>query len=677
MQDNGVGATPKHYIANDYETERFTASTQVSERALRELYLLAFEKAVVEAHAWLVMSSYNAVNEVTVSENDLLETPLNDEWGFDGVVISDWGAVRSVESALASQDLVMPGPWGPWGNALVAAVRSGDVSESAVDRKVLRLLQLAARVGALEGFEPVSAEPTVVEDGIAFVREAAAAGSVLVANRDGLLPLDPFAVGSIAVIGHNARFARTQGGGSATVVPERVVTPLQGIEEAFPDAQIVYSVGAVVQEGVAELPLERLENPVSGEPGLRVSFLAEGEELFAEDRRATKLVWFGGDAPIEASDLLRITTRYTPEVTGEILLGVASVGRSVIRVNDREVFDETLEAIGDDLGAAFLSPPSRSVPVQVVAGEPIDLVVDHLIGPSALGGALSFTFGIEPDDRDPDALLVEAAAAAAATDVAIVIVGTSSAVESEGFDRDSLDLPGRQDELVRAVVAANPRTVVVVNSGSPVLMPWRDDVGAILLTWFGGQEYGHAVADVLSGAVESGGRLPTTWPRELADVPVIDVTPVDGMLSYGEGIHIGYRAWLRAGATPAYPFGHGLGYTSWSMSRLDVSNSVAAGGSIRVGLDVANTGARTGKTVVQIYASRAESAVDRPVRWLVGFASVVVEAGRTASVSIDVPARTLAHWSEGEGWHYEPGNFTLHIGSSIADLPLTAETRLE
>ena len=677
VQDNGVGATPKHYIANDFETERFTASTQVGERPLRELYLLAFEKAVVEAHAWLVMSSYNAVNGVTVSEHDLLRTPLNDEWGFDGVVISDWGAVRSVRSALASQDLVMPGPWGPWGDALVAAVRSGEIPEPAVDRKVLRLLQLAARVGALEGFEPVSAEPTVVEDGIAFVREAAAAGTVLVENHDGLLPLDPTSVGSIAVIGHNARFARTQGGGSATVVPDRVVTPLQGIEEAFPGAEIVYSVGAVVQEGVAELPLERLENPVTGEPGLRVSFLAEEKELFFEDRRATKLVWFGGDAPIESSDLLRVTTRYTPEVTGEILLGVASVGRSVIRVDDREVFDETLEAIGDDLGAAFLSPPSRSVPVQVRAGVPIDLIVDHFIGSSALGGALSFTFGIEPDDRDPDALLVEAAAAAAASDVAVVVVGTNSAVESEGFDRDSLDLPGRQDELVRAVVAANPRTVVVVNSGSPVLMPWRDDIGALLLTWFGGQEYGHAVADVLSGATEPGGRLPTTWPRELADVPVIDVTPVDGELAYDEGIHIGYRAWLKAGVEPAYAFGHGLSYTQWSLSGLNVSSRVAAGGSVRVSVDVANVGDRLGKQVIQVYASRAESAVDRPARWLVGFAPVVVGAGGTASVTINVPARALADWREGEGWHFEAGDFSFHVGTSVADLSLTAVTRLE
>jgi beta-glucosidase len=675
VQDNGVGATPKHYIANDYETDRFTASTEVSDRALRELYLLAFEKSIVEAHAWLVMSSYNSVNGTTVTEHELLETPLNSEWGFDGVVISDWTAVRSVESANASQDLVMPGPASPWGDALVDAVRGGHVPEAAVDRKVLRLLQLAARVGALEGFEPVSAEPTVVEDGVAFVREAAAAGTVLVRNESALLPLDTASVRSIAVIGHNARFARTQGGGSATVLPEKVVTPIEGIEEAFPDADVVYSVGAVVQQGVAELPLERLENPITGEPGVRVSFLADGRELFAEDRRATALVWFGGDAPIGRSDIVRFSTRYMPEVTGQVLLGVASAGHSTIAVDGQLILDDRIDPVGDDLGAAFLAPPSQSVPVEVTEGQPIDIVVEHTIEAGPLSGALSFTFGLEPDDSDPEGLLAAAAGSAAAADIAIVVVGTNSKVESEGYDRESLDLPGRQDELVRRVAAANPRTVVVVNSGSPVAMPWRKDVAALLLTWFGGQEYGHALGDVLTGAVEPGGRLPTTWPAETADTPVLDVTPVEGKVAYSEGVHIGYRAWLRGEAQPAYEFGHGLGYTTWDLSDLTAPASTNLHDNFFVTVRVANTGARHGKHVVQLYASRGDSRIDRPVRWLVGFATVTLDAGSSARVTIDVPARAFADWRDG-AWQYEPGDFTLHAGSSVTELPLTAVVAL-
>jgi beta-glucosidase len=677
VQENGVGATPKHYIANDFETDRFTADVAVSDRALRELYLLAFEEAITEAHAWLVMSSYNSVNGATVTENDLLETPLNSEWGFDGVVISDWTAVRSVNSARFSQDLVMPGPAGPWGDALVAAVTAGEVAEAAIDRKVLRLLALAARVGALDGFEPAVAAPVVVEDGIRFAKEAEIAGSVLVTNA-GQLPWVAESLTRVAVIGHNARFARTQGGGSATVLPERVITPLDGLIAALPNAEVTYSVGAVVQEGIAELPLTSIVNPHTGEPGARVRFLDEdGGELFAEDRRATALVWFGGDAPIEASSVMEFSTRYTPEATGEILLGFASAGNGRIFVDGELRHEENIVPEGTDLGAAFLAPPSASVAVQVSEGVPIDLVVEYDTGKSALAGALAITIGIEPDLANPDGLIEEAVAAASAADVVVLVVGTNSKVESEGYDRSNLDLPGRQDDLVRAVAAANPRTVVVVNSGSPVLMPWRDEVSAILLSWFGGQEYGDAVAAMLLGAAEPGGRLPTTWPKTLADVPVHNVTPADGVVRYDEGIHIGYRAWLKAGTEPAYPFGHGLGYTTWSLDGLavdDASLATAGAATATATVTLTNTGDRAGKQVVQVYASRAESAIDRPVRWLVGFAPVTAEPGETVSVDIRVPERAFANWQD--GWHYETGEFLLEVGTSVSELPLSATVTL-
>ena len=676
VQENGVGATPKHYIANDFETDRFTADVVVGDRALRELYLLAFEEAITEAHAWLVMSSYNSVNGATVTENDLLETPLNSEWGFDGVVISDWTAVRSVNSARYSQDLVMPGPAGPWGDALVAAVTAGEVELAAIDRKVLRLLTLAARVGALDGFEPAVAAPVVVEDGIRFAKEAEIAGSVLVRNT-GELPWAAESLTKVAVIGHNARFARTQGGGSATVLPERVITPIDGLIAALPNAEVTYSVGAVVQEGIAELPLTSIVNPHTGEPGARVRFLdADGAELFAEDRRATALVWFGGDAPISASSVLEFGTRYTPEETGEVLIGFAGAGNGRIYVDGALLHEEHVIPEGTDLGAAFLSPPSASVAVQVTAGVSLDLVVEHDIpAEGALMGALSITIGIEPDQSNPDALIAEAVAAAAVADVVVLVVGTNSKVESEGYDRSDLDLPGRQDDLVRAVAAANPRTVVVVNSGSPVLMPWRDDVAAILLSWFGGQEYGDAVAAMLLGEAEPGGRLPTTWPKALEDVPVLDVTPDNGIVRYDEGIHIGYRAWLKAGTDPAYEFGHGLGYTTWSLDGVTVDEAaLPAVGVTTVSVTLTNTGDRAGKQVVQVYASRADSTIDRPVRWLVGFAPVTAAAGESVSVDIRVPERAFADWQD--GWHYETGTYLFEVGTSVTELPLSVPVTL-
>ncbi|MFF0342576.1 beta-glucosidase [Kribbella sp. NPDC004875] len=672
VQELGVGATPKHYVANDFETDRFTANVVVDERTLREVYLLAFEKAITDSEAWLVMSAYNSINGATASENDLLETPLNTDWGFDGVVVSDWTAVRSVESAKHSQDLAMPGPTGAWGDALVEAVRAGEVKEDAIDRKVRRILALAARVGALEGFAKPADPPQV--DGVAFARTAAAEGTVLLRN-EGALPWKTDELTKVAVIGHNARDARTQGGGSATVIPKQVVSPLDGLRAALPNAEVSYSIGAVVQEGVAELPLATMTNPESGERGARVRFLgADGSELFTEDRFSSALVYLGGDAPVADTTVFEFRTTWTPAESGPVRLGFASVGRGRIFADGKLLREDTAVPVGNDLGAAILSPPSISTPLDVTAGQPIDVRVELEIpkADGSLGGALSITVGVEPGDADPQALIDEAVAAARAADVAVVVVGTNSKVESEGYDRTSLALPGRQDDLVRAVAAANPRTVVVVNAGSPVLLPWRNEVAAVLATYFGGQEYGDALADVLLGRSEPGGRLPTTWPREQDDVPVIDVTPRDGIVRYDEGIHIGYRAWLKAGLEdgrePAYEFGHGLGYTTWELSDLRANDPTS------VALTVRNTGGRAGKHVVQVYVERPGSSVDRPVRWLAGFAVVQLDAGQAREITVHLHKHAFEHWAD--GWTTEPGVFAIRAGSSVSDLPLSTELQI-
>ncbi|WP_241493689.1 glycoside hydrolase family 3 protein [Microbacterium testaceum] len=657
LQDNGVAATPKHFVANDSETDRFTVDVQVDERALRELYLAPFERTV-DAGAWSIMSSYNAVDGVTMTENDLLETPLNSEWGFDGVVISDWTAVRSLDAVAASQDLAMPGPAPAWAD-LVDAVRDGRVREADLDRKVLRLLLLAERVGALEGSTAI--EPTPV-DATAFARESAIAGTVLLSN-DGILPLDAGAVASVAVIGQNARDARTQGGGSATVIPAHIVSPLAGLRDAFGDDRITYELGAVTQEGVAELPLSQMRNPATGEPGLRVRFLdAAGTELFAEDRRASALVWFGGDAPIEASRTVVFETVYTPEQSGAIELGFAGANPARVFVDDELVLDDSPVLEGTDLGAAFLNPPSITATVQVEAGREIAVRAEFSRdGSGTLSGAMSATLGIAPERTDPDELIARAVAAAEAAEVAVVVVGTNSKVESEGYDRTSLDLPGRQDDLVRAVARANPRTIVIVNAGSPVVLPWASDVAAVVQGYFGGQEFGTALAAVLTGAAEPGGRLPTTWPASMADVPVLEVTPTDGVLRYDEGIHVGYRAWLRTDTAPAFPFGHGLGYTSWSWDAAERDGDDLV-------VRLTNTGERDGRQVVQVYAERAESSVERPSRWLVGFAAVTAAPGESVEARVSVPARRLAHWDG--AWVTEPGDFTLLAGASVVETPL-------
>ena len=673
VQDNGVGAALKHYVANDFETDRFTVDVQADERTLRELYLLAFEKAVTQARAWLVMSAYNSINGTTATENALLETPLNSEWGFDGVVVSDWTAARSLGSATASQDLVMPGPAGPWGDALVQAIRSGEINESVVDRKVLRILTLALRVGALEGSPP--APPIWVEDGAALAREAAAEGAVLLENRNEL-PWDATSLRSIAVIGNNAAATRTQGGGSATVIPEYTVSPLDGLRAALPGVDVSYSIGAVVQSGLVDLPVATLINPVTRNPGLRVRFLdADGVELLAEDRRATQLVYFGGDAPIEQASTFELTTQYTPMDAGKVRLGFALVGSAQLFVDGRLLIEAALPVSGTDLGAALMNPLAAAEEIKLEAGKPVDLrLVYDLSGRSGLSArAMSLRVGTEPAAGQEDALISAAAQAAAEADVAFVVVGTNSIVESEGHDRESLALPGRQDDLVRAVVKANPRTVVLVNAGAPVLMPWRHDVAGLIIGWFGGQEFGNAIADILLGIAEPGGRLPTTWPAEEADVPVLSCTPQDGIVQYREGIHIGYRAWLKQDAPPAYWFGSGQGYTHIELSDVAAPEQTSPGDVATVTVEVANRGERAGKQVVQIYAERADSVVDRPVRWLVGSAPVRVAAQEKSLVNIAVPTRYLAYWDD--GWKYEPGKYRLRVGTTAVHLPL--ETTLE
>ncbi len=672
LQDNGVAACPKHYIANDSETDRYTVDVRMDEKTLRELYLIPFERSVGVAGAWTMMSSYNSVDGVTLSENELLETPLNSEWGFDGVVISDWTAVRSMASATAAQDLAMPGPAPAWAG-FADAVRSGEVPEAALDRKVLRMLRLAARVGALEG---ATVAPPPVLDGPAFAYEAAVEGMVLVSNA-AELPWDPAALRSIAVIGHNASQARFQGGGSATVLPERVVSPLDGVRAAFGDAAVEYAIGTVVQEGIADFPLEAMTNPDTGEPGVVATFRdAAGTVLQSDDRRSTALVWFDGDAPLDTAETLELRTTLTlPDGTHH--LGFGAHLRAVFEVDGEVLIDVRPGTSDQQLGASFSFPPTATVPV-ASDGTPLALrvVFDLHSGKTPLANALGLTVGSAPDpEAAEDERIAEAVAAARAADVAVVVVGTNSKVESEGRDRGDLRLPGRQDDLVAAVAAANPRTVVVVNSGAPVLMPWRDDVKAVLLGWFGGQEIGRAVGDILAGRVEPGGRLPTCWPAEFEDLPVVDVTPRDGRLVYSEGIHIGYRAWLRAGREPAFPFGHGLGYTTWSFEGCEVvaaepgEGVTAEVGVVRV--TVRNTGRRRGKQVVQVYAERPDSSIDRPVRWLVGFAVVRADAGETATVDVSLPLRQFTHWGD-DGWAVEPGGFGLRIGSSVVDLPLAA-----
>ncbi|MFE6160735.1 glycoside hydrolase family 3 C-terminal domain-containing protein [Streptomyces sp. NPDC056486] len=672
IQAHGVAATAKHYVANDSETERLTMDVRVDERTLREVYLAPFE-AAVRAGVWLVMSAYNGVNGTTMTASELLAEPLKGEWGFDGAVVSDWGAVRlTAASAAAAQDLAMPGPDGPWGAALMAAVRSGSVPEKAIDDKVLRLLTLADRVGALGSGRSIP--PRAWPGGTArrLLRRAVAASTVLLHNDD-VLPLDLSALHSVAVIGRHASAPRLQGGGSAGVFPPDVVTPLDGIRARLHGrAEVLHAPGPDL--GGQPLPLDpaRCTNPLTGEPGVLMRVLTEdGHELHSEHRLSGRQL----EPPVAPeAHTVEISALVRPVSDGKWTFGVGGYGRMSLAVDGQPLVEGEFARDTEDPAVIHLDPPRRHASVWLAGGHAAHLVARRELAPDT-GRAIVVTAAAP--EPDPERALAEAVEAARHAAVAVVVVGTTEGGESEGHDRTSLTLPGRQDELVSAVAAANPRTVVVVNSGGPVELPWREQAGAVLLSWFPGQEAGSGLADVLFGAAEPGGRLPTTWGAALADAPVRETRPRDGELVYAEGLHIGYRAWLRAGREPAYWFGHGLGYTTWSYDRLRVASTNDGGGAaLAVEVQLRNTGARPGREVVQVYLARPDSAVERPVRWLAGFTAVSAGPGETVTASVEVPARMLRHWDADEGaWRTEAGVWRILAGRSAGDLPLTATVR--
>ncbi len=695
LQSRGVGGCPKHYVCNDSETERQSLRVEVDERPLRELYMAPFERTVRETGAWSVMAAYNGVRDHRMTESPLLTDPLDTDWGFDGLTMSDWYAVHStVPAARAALDLIMPGPESDWGDALVAAVRSGAVPMSTIDAKVRRILRLAARVGALAGVAaatPLAVRPPQTEVS-ALVRRASAAGSVLLGN-DGILPLDAGKLRRLAVLGPNAAVAPGQGGGSSNLRPDYTVTALDGLRAALPASVEILSRNMDrYRSGFQRLASGEVQLPAqagadAGKSGILIRILQEegpvdaaapitgdgGREVEREQRVDGRLVW-SGDPHIVGRPIVEFSTTVTSAETGRHRIGLGVRGRVAIWIDGRPCYEGGEVPDTDDIDAMWGDPPFQAAPVDMVAGKPVGVVIRWRKFYDQTAGFIDFA--IEKPAVEPEIALAEAERLAGQADAVVLLVGTTSTDESEGHDRTSLALQPGQDELVRRVVAANPRTVVVVSAGAPVLLPWRDDVAAVLLTWFPGQEAGNALADMLLGKVEPGGRMPTTWPAAMEDVPVLDTQPVDGVLRYEEGLNIGYRAWLRAGAAPAYPFGHGLGYTDWTY--LDAEPAVTADGAPAVRVTIKNAGRRSGRELVQLYLARPDSSIERPLLWLGGYAWASAEAGHEVQVVVPVDRWAVRHWDESAAaWAVEPGNFEVRVGRSVGDLRLATTVAVE
>lgn len=681
IQDQGVAACVKHYIANDSETDRTEYIATVGSQAMREVYLAPFEHAVLEGEAWSVMAAYNQVDDGVetspmTDHHNLLVGLLKDELGFDGAVVSDWMATRSTEgSALGGLDLVMPGPGGPWEQHLLDAVRAGRVPESVIDDKVARILRLARRVGALDQPErPLDDGPDLAE----FIA-AVSAQSTVVLRRDEENPVwDRPEPARIALIGPNAVRPHVLGGGSSTVHPAHVVSPEEGIAARFPAAELVVRRGGDSRRLAPDLDLAALTAASDGAL-LEASFLAEDGSVL-ETRRLHS--WDGWLRDL-GDDVHRIALRAEVVLAEPGLhhLEVATVGGYRIAL-DGVVVAEHDAPVGVEviLDSSINTPEGFGGEVEIIEPRTVVIDAEHLvIRAGGYGAIIRAGFRHRAPGDDIDTEIAEAVAAATRADLSVVIVGTNEEVESEGWDRTGLGLPGRQDELVERVLDADPDAVIVVNAGAPVLLPWLERARTVLWVWFPGQEMGHALASVLAGDREAAGRLPWTLPASESDVPVPHALPgTDRRIRYTDGVHVGYRGWERSGATPAAPFGHGLGWSTFDYRTIDEVEHLT-GGDLRVTVTVANTGARDAREIVQLYLDPpAGAAIERPVRWLAGFAHVDIPAGESRRVVVTIPRRAFEAWDVAQDrWITVAGSYRLGVGRSVRDLHLDTAVQVD
>ncbi len=674
LQSKGVGASLKHYACNNQEFERLRGDSVLDERTLREIYLAQFEMVVKEAQPWTVMCSYNRINGVYASQHTyLLRDILKGEWGYEGAVISDWGANHTVfESVAGGLDLEMPGPAKYYGQLLQEAVLTWQIDPQWVDDAARRMLQLIARTGKLEAEDSPHEGAVNTPEHQALARELAENAITLLKNEGDLLPLE--GVRSVAVIGPNA-LETPSGGGSSHVVPPYSVGPLEGLRAVFgAEVQLAYEQGS---DNWEDPPILRsaLVTPTQGEgQGFYVEYFDNA--AFAGDPVASKveeaLAFWWLPLP-EGMSRDEFGVRYTATLTAE------QSGRHIFRLLNSSVArlyldgELILENEAPPLGHSALGPQvGAQVYVTLEAGRSYDLRVDYS-KPSAMDfSALYLQFAYAPPPEADDRI-ARAVALAREAEVAVIFAGFATGYESEGGDRPHMGLPNRQDELIAAVAAANPKTVVVVNAGAPVAMPWVDAVAAVVLAYYPGMEGGHAVARVLTGQVNPSGKLPVTFPVRYEDNPSYGHYPGGRDVRYGEGLLVGYRYYDTKGIAPLFPFGHGLSYTRFALSALVAPKMAEIAAldetPVEVAVTVTNIGSRPGAEVVQLYVRDVAASLMRPQKELKGFAKVALQPGESRTVAFALDRRAFAFYDPYErAWVVEPGDFELLVGTSSWDI---------
>ena len=682
VQSQGVIATVKHYAINNQEFNRHNANSVVDERTMREIYLPAFEAAVIKGQVDSVMDSYNLINGVHATQNDLLNNKiLKGEWGFKSVLMSDWDSTYDgVGAANNGLDLEMPGPKFMNAKNLLPAVKSGQVKESTIDDKVLRLLRTELRYGFTDRpqFDPADSTFSVANRAVAL--QGALESITLLKNEGNLLPLDPTRIKNIAIIGPNAWPTPVGGGGSSEATPFESVSTLTGIASLLgPDVHVLYN------RGLPEL--NEVCSRTKWDAGVKV------ETFVGHDFKGTAVTgnrrnvadWKPNEW--EPEDLsprsIRYTATFKAAIAGKYLLIAAASGEDAFKIlaDGKTVLDQ----------AHAEGQVPKYMTVDLTAGQSVHIQADYV--PRGAGTRLAFGFVYEPELVSDQAKQI-----ASLADAVVLAIGFDSRTEGEGQDRN-FELPWGQDALVEAIAAANPHTVVTLTAGGATdTRRWLSKVPALLHTWYPGQEGGTAVAEVIFGKHNPEGKLPISFDKTWEEnpsyssyygVPGADTTlhtigedgkPLDytvPQIKYADKLMVGYRYWTTTGKHPLFPFGYGLSYTTFTFANLQAPASAASGSSVPVTFDITNSGSVAGAEVAQLYVSDPSAMATRPERELKGFEKVRLAPGETKHVTLNLDARSFSYWDESaHKWTIDPGKFVILVGDSSESTPLHADLTL-
>jgi len=670
IQDKGKGACIKHFVANDQEYERKSMSSEVDERTLREIYLEPFRIAIRNSNPWAVMSAYNRVNGTYACENDhTLNDILRGEWGYKGIVMSDWFGTYDREVPNGGLDLEMPGE-ARWMSEEVVkrALDDGPLTEEALDGKVRRLLGVLEKAGLFGKHE---LQPERGEDKPQhrkIIREAAREAIVLLKN-DGTLPLKK--IKSIAVIGPYANAAQVLGGGSSSVTPHYVVTPFDGIKNRAGKIRVETAPGCHIHKNLPAPAPETLST-TDGRTGLSINIYNgiefSGDPVYSEVTTRVQHGWFHTSVPNadQESFSARMEGLFTPKESGVHILALSGVGWCKLYLDGKLLIDHSHDS---DMGKQLTKE------IKLKGGQSYPIKVEYYWKGNPRWRSLNLSHQ-PPQSKD---MIGEAIKLAKKSDVVVLVASLNGEWETEGADRVDMKLPGAQDELIERVAKANKNTIVVLNVGSPVEMPWIDKVPAVLQLWYDSQEQGNALADILFGDENPSGKLPTTFPVRLEDNPAyINYPGENSKVRYGEGIFVGYRYYDKKKLAPLFPFGHGLSYTTFKYSNLKIgARSISSNATLKVKVDITNTGKLAGKEIVQLYVCDVKSTFARPEKELKAFEKVELQPKQTKTITFTLDREAFWYFDVVQNaWSIEPGEFEILVGASSRDIRLSGSITL-